>query len=601
MHGRMKLIKENTLKTHSLIQGSPEWHAYRAEHFNASDAPAMMGLSPYKSRTELLHERFTGTSKEVDSATQKRFDDGHRFEDLARPFAEEIVGQDLYPVVGSEGKYSASFDGLTMLEDIAFEHKSINDELRSILTRTDVTGADLPEHYQVQMEQQLMVSSAERCLFMASKFGVNDELIECLHCWYEPDGFLRKRIVDGWSQFEQDLADYKPKELADKPQAEAIMQLPALVVQIRGEVANSNLPAFKAAAEQFIANIKTDLQTDQDFADAEATVKFCDKAEKDLELTKSAAIAQTASIDDLMRTIDFIKEQLRSKRLMLEKLVATKKTAIKEKILADAKLAFGEHVASLEAEIKPIRLVYAQPDFAGAAKNKRTLASLHDAVDSELANAKIATNATAADVRAKLAWCQTNAEGYGFLFMDMQQIIGKPMDDLQLLVNTRIADHKRVEAEKAEAIIKRIQAEEEAKAAAKAKAEQEAQKVIDDAAFIELERKRNAVGEEIEAEKQRQIAAGDPGQLAVIAHKSEQRFTAGIANQLAAARTLEQETAAIATAPIMQAMQPDDVVDASMPRPTDEEIIQVVASAFGVKKTEAYAWLLEMRDEIEYL
>ena len=35
--------------THDLIQGSPEWHAHRAAHFNASDTPAMMGVSDRKS------------------------------------------------------------------------------------------------------------------------------------------------------------------------------------------------------------------------------------------------------------------------------------------------------------------------------------------------------------------------------------------------------------------------------------------------------------------------------------------------------------------------------------------------------------------------
>ena len=37
-----------------LTQGSPEWHAHRAKHFNASDAAAMLGISPYMSRDELL-------------------------------------------------------------------------------------------------------------------------------------------------------------------------------------------------------------------------------------------------------------------------------------------------------------------------------------------------------------------------------------------------------------------------------------------------------------------------------------------------------------------------------------------------------------------
>ena len=29
------------MQIHDLLQGSPEWHAHRASHFNASDAPAI--------------------------------------------------------------------------------------------------------------------------------------------------------------------------------------------------------------------------------------------------------------------------------------------------------------------------------------------------------------------------------------------------------------------------------------------------------------------------------------------------------------------------------------------------------------------------------
>jgi predicted phage-related endonuclease len=62
----------------SLSQGSPEWLAHRAQHFNASDAPAMLGCSPYKSRRQLLREVKTGLTPEVDAAAQKRFNNGHR-------------------------------------------------------------------------------------------------------------------------------------------------------------------------------------------------------------------------------------------------------------------------------------------------------------------------------------------------------------------------------------------------------------------------------------------------------------------------------------------------------------------------------------------
>ena len=176
-----------------LIQGSPEWLAYRKEHFNASDAPAMMGVSSYKTRSQLLHEIHTGLTQEVDAGTQRRFNDGHRFEALARPLAEKIIGEDLYPVTGSDGDLSASFDGLTMDEAIAFEHKTLNDVLRNSMGE-GLDGDDLPIEYRIQMEQQLMVSCADKVLFMASKWNGN-ELDEERHCWYESDPELHDALI----------------------------------------------------------------------------------------------------------------------------------------------------------------------------------------------------------------------------------------------------------------------------------------------------------------------------------------------------------------------------------------------------------------------
>ncbi|HWH75082.1 MAG TPA: YqaJ viral recombinase family protein, partial [Methylibium sp.] len=145
------------MQTLALTQGTPQWHAHRAQHFNASDAPAMMGCSPYKSRNDLLRELATGLVEEADPELQRLYSRGHRFEALSRPLAEKIIGEDLYPVVGTEGRLSASFDGLTILEDVAFEHKMLNDTLRAAMF-DGCTGADLPLVYQVQMEQQCMVA-----------------------------------------------------------------------------------------------------------------------------------------------------------------------------------------------------------------------------------------------------------------------------------------------------------------------------------------------------------------------------------------------------------------------------------------------------------
>jgi predicted phage-related endonuclease len=495
------------MQIHELTQGTPEWNAYRADHDNASDAPAVLGKSPYKTRAELLHERHTGLAKEVSATVQALYDNGHRFEALARPLAEKIIGQDLYPVTGSAGRLSASFDGLTMMEDVIWEHKTLNDGIRAA-----ATALDLGEHLRIQMEQQMMVSGASRVLFSATLWDADDNLVEEKHLWYEGDPQLRAEIAAGWDQFAKDLAAYKPVQPADKPAAAPILQLPALVVQTKGEVVQSNLPDFKVAAEKFIANIKMELSTDEDFANAEATVKFCGDAEKKLEVTKSAVLAQAATIDDVMRTIDNISDQLRTKRLALDKLVTKRKQEIKETILAEAKIAYADHVAALEAEIKPLRLPALQPDFAGAMKNKRTLASLHDAVDTLLASAKISTNATAADYRAKQAWCKEHAAGHGALFMDMAIIITKPTDDFQLIITTRVSAHLAAEAKKEADMRAQIAAEEKAKAEAAAAEQLRVQQEADAraAAAKEAQERERVAAASIAAARAAEVPVPDP-------------------------------------------------------------------------------------------
>lgn len=427
---------------HSLIQGSPEWLTHRANYWNASDAPAMMGVSPYKKRSELLHEKATGVTPEIDGATQQRFDDGHRFEALARPLAEEIIGADLYPVSVTLGKLAASMDGLTMAEDVSWEHKSLNNDIRAA-----ATTADLPAYYHVQMEQQQLVSGAEKTLFQASTWDAEGNLIEERHYWYESNPELRQRIIDGWIQFERDLSEYVPVEIPEKPRAEAIMALPALAVQIRGEVITSNLPAFKSAAEKFIAGIKMDLKTDEDFVNADATVKFCDAKEKEIAIAMDAAIAQMSSVDELIRTGKLVSEQLRTKRLALAKQIDTRKTQIKENAVAERRQKYGEHVAALNKELAVVAIDVPVPDFVGVIKGLKTIASLYDKLDTALANGKIAADAAAKDLRAKLTWYEQHKE-HAFLFRDLQALIQKPTEDFELAVTSRIAEHKRQEDEK---------------------------------------------------------------------------------------------------------------------------------------------------------
>ena len=586
------------MKTLTLIQGSDAWHSHRATAYNASDAPAMLGISKYKTRSQLLKERATGIIPEVDDATQSRFNDGHRFEALARPLAEQIIGETLSPVTGTNGIYSASFDGITFDESTIFEHKILNADIRLAMGTNGNTGG-LAEMYRVQMEHQLLVSDADKCLFMASKWEGTDDvtdyfiilddggrlyynLTEEVHGWYLPDLVLRDRIIAGWAQLEKDEANYQHVAEVAAPVAEAIMGLPAVSIQATGMITASNLPAFKQAAETFIANIKTELVTDEDFSNAEANVKFCKAAEDDLEGTKKAILAQTTTIDEAIKVIDYIKGQLAGKRLMLDKLVKSEKLARKEAIAATARKKHGDHLVALESEIKPIRIYIANmPDFGGVMAGMKKLSAMQEAVDTALRNSMFELDTTATDYRAKLAWRKENADGQSALFPDLQNLMLKPLEDFALTITSRIEKQKADEAARLEAERARIQAQEEAKAQAKAKAEQDV--II---AKVQAE-ERAKVEAEVKAKRENDILAA-----AVIAKSQEEEVAKSETQQ----NDLESRRKAAQLAESASAKVAPPIL-----KPSNGRIIEAVMHRFNCSHALASDWILEcaknMRNE----
>lgn len=449
------------MKTHELTQGSPEWLSYRAAHFNASDATAMMGVSPHKTRTQLLHELHTGLSPEVDAATQRRFDDGHRFEALARPLAEGIIGEDLYPVTGSEGKLSASFDGLSMCESIAFEHKTLNNNLQSIMIE-GCSGADLDMQYQIQMEQQLMVSGAEKCLFMASKWS-GDELIEERHCWYEPNATLRQDILQGWTQFAIDLADYVPAEVVVPAVAAPQMGLPAVLIKVEGSIKLAdNLPEIGVALNAYIARININPETDQDFANLEATVKSLKAFEEALGASEENALAQVGSVDFMRKTVALYRELSSTKRILVFNLVKAEKENRRTKIISDAATELHTHMNGLNARLGKPYMPKVENDFQGVVKGLKSIDSMKDKVATELARCKIEANAAADRIQGNLTTLRELAANHAFLFADTAQIVLKEPDDLTMLVKSRISEHQAAEEKKAEKLRESIRVEEAA-------------------------------------------------------------------------------------------------------------------------------------------
>ncbi|WP_456254919.1 YqaJ viral recombinase family protein [Pseudomonas iridis] len=439
------------MKIHNVAQGSAEWHALRAQHFTASEAPAMMGASKYQTRTDLLTMKKTGIAPEVNQAQQYIFDRGHATEALARPLVEVMIGEELYPVVGTEGNLLASMDGATMLGETLFEHKLWNESLVA-----QVKAGELDPHYYWQLEQQLLVSGAERVIFVCSD-GTAENFV---HMEYRPVAGRAAQLVEGWKQFEADLANFEMAEAPSIIVGKAPDELPALRIELTGMVTASNLKVFEDSALAVIDSVKTTLQTDQDFADAKKAVKWCGDVEEAVAVAKKQALSQTQSIDELFSSLDRISAHARETRLKVDKLVKAQELLVKTNIKQKAEQALADHVAAINKTLGRVTLPAVASDFAGAMKNKRTIASLQDAVDTELARAKLAASQSADAIRLNLTSLAELAPDHAFLFNDIQQLVLKANDDLVALIKVRISEHQKAEEQKAEAQREQIRQEE---------------------------------------------------------------------------------------------------------------------------------------------
>lgn len=454
------------MKIHNVAQGSAEWLALRAKFRTASEAPAMMGASKYQSRTDLLIAKKTGITTDVTPSQQFIFDKGHATEALARPLTEALIGEELYPIVATEGNLLASMDGATMLGETLFEHKLWNESVVA-----QVKAGDLAPHYYWQLEQQLLVSGAERVIFVCSD-GTPENFV---HMEYRPVAGRAAQLIEGWKQFEADLANF---EMADAPSivvGKTPDELPALRIELTGMVTASNLKVFEESALAVIDSVKTTLSTDQDFADAKKAVKWCGDVEEAVAVAKKQALSQTQSIDELFSSLDRISAHARETRLKVDKLVKAQELLVKTSIKQKAELALASHIAAINKTLGKVTLPHVVSDFAGAMKNKRTIASLQDAVDTELARAKIDASQAADGIRLNLTSLAELAVDYAFLFSDVQQLVTKANDDLVTLIKFRISEHQKSEREKADA--KRIAEEQEAQRLAAIKPEPVVEKV----------------------------------------------------------------------------------------------------------------------------
>jgi hypothetical protein len=232
--------------------------------------------------------------------------------------------------------------------------------------------------------------------------------------------------------------------------------------------------------------------------------------------------------------------------------------------------AFANHIGGLNK-----RLGMAMPpvaaDFSGVMKGKKTVSSLRDAVDTELARAKIAANEVADKIQINLAIL--DAASHAFLFSDRAALVMKESEDLRLVVKVRIADHEAAEEKRIEAEREKIRVEEEAKATAKAKAEQE-----------EAERQRKA-SEESAAKAPAEVKAASP----LIQQITEPAPQPARSDTVQAPSGGQPQAPAVVAAPVANVVMGNaklrDQIDDALRDLTGPELTKVIEAIASIRKS----------------
>ena len=319
--------------------------------------------------------------------------------------------------------------------------------------------------------------------------------------------------------------------------------LPDLVVEISGMVKHSNLDQFKAAALVVFDGIKTDLKTDEDFAEAEETVKWCGEIEAKLKATKQTALTQTASIDALFKTVDELTEICRQKRLTVEKLVKAQKETIRADLVRAASGQVESYCLSLNNSLPQKTSVKVSYDFHGAIKGKKSIKSCEQAIQIESAKAMAEANQKAELIKGNHALL-IELDAVDLVQDFFTHCLNSPESIRELIETRKAAAAARAESEREKirqeelAKIARMEAEEKRKAAAEAArlAEAEAQ----------AEAKRQA-----DADLSRALQAHQPETLEDVKAMQEAEARRKIETEAKAAQDLIKHAAVLDYAPVI--------------------------------------------------
>lgn len=231
----------------------------------------------------------------------------------------------------------------------------------------------------------------------------------------------------------------------------------SLTLKVQTNIISNNLDDYAAELKAKINSVKTDLQTDEDFAEAKELVKSFKSAE-DALLAVKEQIFEGGDLRKINDTIIELHELTRQKRLSLNKLVENEEKAKKQN-LVDVAFKAVEEAHSNASHSRYIPFPEAS-EFQDQIKNKRKLDSIKNSLDMFVGIKIQEINSASSKLDDKHKQIMELINGHESLFSvdELMRIDGS----VEQIIKDRIARHEAEVNAAAEAKAREMAKEQEA-------------------------------------------------------------------------------------------------------------------------------------------
>ena len=185
-------------------QGSPEWLDMRKEHIMASEAPIIMGMSPWKTPLQLWEEKLGIKESPLSNFAMRR---GIELEPLALEAYNKHTGNDASPCVVFSEEFQwmgASLDGLSKCQKIVVEIKCPGKKDHDLAAL-----GEIPPKYYAQLQHQLYTSGNN----LLHYFSYSEESFYLIEV--KRDEEFMQRMIKAELEFWDMMQNFQPPQMIE--------------------------------------------------------------------------------------------------------------------------------------------------------------------------------------------------------------------------------------------------------------------------------------------------------------------------------------------------------------------------------------------------